>query len=194
MIVRCATTNAGKLREFAAASTDYVTILPIDDLATIEPPEETGTTFEENAAIKARYHSGLTQDPVFVDDSGLVVDALHGEPGVYSARYAGDNATDSDNNALVLERLRGNTDRSAKFVCVIAVAENGKLLETFRGEVQGSIVDAPRGANGFGYDPLFYYEPFRGTFGEVDAERKQLVSHRGHALRKMIAFLEASSA
>ncbi len=159
------------------------------DLKNIAPPEETGSTFEENAAQKAIYYSRFTDAAVFVDDSGLVVDALDGAPGVYSARYAGPDATDEANNNLVIERMRGRTNRNARFVCVVALASKGELIRTFRGEVEGQLLDAPRGPNGFGYDPLFFYQPFGCSFGEVSAERKMQVSHRGRALRAMREYL-----
>jgi len=192
MRLYCATTNPGKLREFRLAAGHFgqaFTVEPVPDLAGIEPAEETGTTFEENAVQKALYYSRYAPGPVFADDSGLAVDALGGAPGVYSARFAGENATDKDNNRLLIEKLRGNPHRDARFVCVIAVAEKGALLGTFRGEVEGRIIDEPRGPNGFGYDPLFYYEPFGCTFGEVPGDRKLTVSHRGRALERMFAWL-----
>ena len=123
------------------------------------------------------------------DDSGLEVDALGGEPGVYSARYAGEHATDDENNRLVLQRLGETADRRARFVCVIALAEAGRILKTFRGTVEGEMLRAARGPGGFGYDPLFYYAPFGCSFGEVDGERKFAVSHRGNALRGMLRYL-----
>ena len=190
MTIWCATGNPGKLREFRlAASVLNVDIQPLDGLKQIEAPEETGATFEENAALKAVYYSQFAPGRLFADDSGLEVDALGGEPGVRSARYAGDDATDAANNQLVLDRLAGKSDRTARFVCVIAVAEAGKLLATFRGSVEGRIIDELRGAGGFGYDPMFYYPPYGCTFGEVEGERKFAVSHRGEALRKMLSWL-----
>lgn len=192
MIIRCATSNPGKLGEFRRAAEHWgyegIVIEPVDGLASIAPPEENGVTFEDNAAEKAAYYSRYSVDPVFADDSGLVVDALRGEPGVYSARYAGENATDAQNNALVLERLRGHASRTARFVCVIALARRGEVLGLFRGEVEGRILDEERGANGFGYDPMFFYPPFGCTFGEAPAEKKMDVSHRGTALRAMLEF------
>jgi XTP/dITP diphosphohydrolase len=190
MKLRCATSNPGKLREFRMAATHWgfsgVEIEPLDGLRDIPPPEENGVTFEENAAAKALYYSGFTADAVFADDSGLSVDALNGEPGVYSARYAGVDATDAANNALVRERLRDQPDRTGRFVCVIALARQGELLGLFRGEVEGTILDEERGPHGFGYDPMFFYPPFACTFGEVEASRKMAVSHRGQALRLML--------
>jgi len=159
-------------------------------LPSIPPPEETGATFEENAILKALYYSKHCDGYLFVDDSGLAVDALAGAPGVYSARFAGPHATDDENNRLLLDRMRGVADRTARFVCIVALAQSGRLVQTFRGEVEGRLTDAGRGANGFGYDPLFFYEPFGCTFGEAPLERKMEVSHRSQALRKMRAFLD----
>ena len=173
-----------------AASTQ-VTIEPLPALSDIPVCEETGSTFEENAIQKAVYYGAHTQGYLFAEDSGLEVDALDGEPGVYSARYAGPDATDDANNQLVLKRLGLSTQRSARYVCVIALVRDGKLVQTFRGTVEGELLPEPRGSNGFGYDPLFYYPPFECSFGEVARERKQAVSHRGAALRKMLSFLEA---
>jgi len=129
---------------------------------------------------------------LFVDDSGLEVDALGREPGVYSARYAGPDATGEANNRLLLDRMRGVPERSARFVCVVALAESGRLMCTFRGEVEGQLTDEPRGANGFGYDPLFYYPPFGCTFGEAPLEEKMKVSHRSKALHAMREYLLSS--
>jgi len=185
----CATTNPGKLREFQMALRDSIPVQPLPGLASIAPPEETGPTFEENAAQKALYYSKFCDGYLFVDDSGLEVDALNGAPGVYSARYAGPNATDAANNRLLLERMRGVANRAARFVCVVALAQSGHLVRTFRGEVQGELLDAPRGADGFGYDPLFFYEPFGCTFGEAPLDRKMEVSHRSEALRQMREYL-----
>jgi XTP/dITP diphosphohydrolase len=189
----CATTNQGKLREFQAALRDSIQVEPLPDLASIAPPEETGVTFEENAVLKALYYSKYCDGYLFVDDSGLEVDALGGAPGVYSARFAGPNATDAANNQLLMDRMRGVSDRTSRFVCVVGLAESGRLLRTFRGEVQGRLLDAPRGANGFGYDPLFFYPPFGSTFGEAPLERKMEVSHRAQALQKMRVYLVPGS-
>jgi XTP/dITP diphosphohydrolase len=132
---------------------------------------------------------------LFADDSGLEVDALGGAPGVYSARFSGAGATDESNNRLLLEKLRGVDDRRARFVCAIALVDNGRVTGVYTGSVEGIILDAPRGAGGFGYDPLFYYPPFGCTFGEVEGERKFAVSHRGQALRAMLhALLDSERA
>ena len=194
--IRCATSNPGKLREFRMAAEHLgfrdIEILPLEDLKSIAPPEEEGETFEENAIDKALYYSVFCEEPVFADDSGLQVDALGGQPGVYSARYAGPSATDRENNRLLLQRLKDKTDRTARFVCVIALAQRGKLIATFRGAVEGKIIDEERGPQGFGYDPLFYYEPFGCTFGEAEADRKMQVSHRGEALLAMLKSVAGS--
>jgi len=196
VILYCATTNPGKLREFRKAAEAYgqgriqVELLP--GLEGIPPCEETGRTFEENAVRKALYYSLRAPGPLFAEDSGLEVDALGGAPGVFSARFAGPGATDEANNRLLLEKLRGVADRRARFVCVVALADRGRLVRTFCGAVEGRIAEAPCGSNGFGYDPLFYYEPFGATFGEVSAERKMSVSHRGQALRRLMEWLAAS--
>jgi XTP/dITP diphosphohydrolase len=118
------------------------------------------------------------------------VDALGGAPGVYSARFSGPGATDASNNALLREKLRGAADRTARFVCVIALVEGSRVIGTFRGSVEGEIIDEERGPHGFGYDPMFYYPPFGCTFGEAGDEAKFGVSHRGQALRKMLEFLK----
>jgi XTP/dITP diphosphohydrolase len=184
----CATKNPGKLREFIQIAGD---VQPLPDLDRIAAPEETGDTFEQNAADKAIYYSRSCDGPLFVDDSGIEVDAFGGAPGVYSARFSGPDATDEANNRLLLERMRGQSNRRARYVCVIALALRGALIGTFRGEVEGEILDAPRGSNGFGYDPLFYYPPFGRSFGEVSADEKRQVSHRARALLAMREWLEA---
>jgi XTP/dITP diphosphohydrolase len=186
MTLWCATTNAGKLREFQLLGAD-VEALPA--MRRIPPSPEDGVTFEQNAAQKAIYYSAFTDGLLFADDSGLEVDALHGEPGVYSARYAGEHAGDAANNALLLERLEHVTDRRARFVCVIALTQKGSLIHTFRGTVEGQILRSPQGLGGFGYDPLFFYPPFNQTLAEVPDTNKFEVSHRGHALREMLAWL-----
>lgn len=191
MRLYCATTNPGKLREFRLALANSLAVEPLPGIASIPPCEETGATFEENAIQKALFYSKHCQGLLFVDDSGLEVDALDGEPGVYSARYAGPDATDEANNRLLLERMRGVARRTARFVCVVALAWSGELIRTFRGEVEGRLAEESRGANGFGYDPLFYYPPFGCTFGEAPLERKMKVSHRSKALAGLREYLEA---
>ena len=200
VIILCGKTNPGKLREFRLAASEFggnFELRAVD----APPPEEHGSTFEETAIEKALHYSRHAGGYVFADDSGLEVDALNGAPGVYSARFAGPNATDEDNNALLLEKLhileklheleqpRGVENRTARFVCAIALAKDGRIIQTFRGVVEGRIIDEPRGSHGFGYDPLFYYEPFGRTFGEASDAQKMSVSHRAQALNAMFAFL-----
>ena len=190
MTVYCATGNAGKLREFRLATERFaVEILELPDFKQLPACEETGRSFEENAILKARYYGQHAPGLLFADDSGLEVDALDGQPGVFSARYAGPGATDEMNNALLLGNMRGREDRSARFVCVIALANRGELIRTFRGVVEGELLDAPRGAEGFGYDPLFYFPPYGRSFGEVLVEEKMAVSHRGKALTALFRYL-----
>lgn len=182
----CATSNPGKLREFRlAAAQAGVQVEPLPGLAAIPPCEETGVTFGANAILKAEYYGPLAPGLLFADDSGLEVDALGGAPGVYSARFAGPGATAEGNNRLLISRMRGVLNRAARFVCVIALVDGAQLVATFRGVVEGEILDAPRGPHGFGYDPLFYYPPFGCSFGEALPERKLTVSHRGAALRAL---------
>jgi XTP/dITP diphosphohydrolase len=193
MKILCATGNPGKLREFRLAGELLgVDVEALPELKKITAPEETGATFEENARLKAAYYSQFAPGLLFADDSGLVVDALGGEPGVYSARYAGEHATDEENNRLVLQRLGDSRDRTARFVCVIALAQGGEVVETFRGEAEGELLREARGPAGFGYDPLFYYPPFGCSFGEVDGEKKFGVSHRGNAVRAMFDWVTTS--
>jgi XTP/dITP diphosphohydrolase len=182
-----------KVREFQHALTEFYAVAQVPRIEEIPVPEETGATFEENAVLKAVYYSRFSEEPVFADDSGLEVDALGGAPGVYSARYAGAHATNAENNRLVVERMRGVEDRTARFVCVIALAQQAKALGTFRGTVEGRLLEAPRGEEGFGYDPLFYYPPFGCSFGEATLDRKSAVSHRGRALAAMLAYLQRAS-
>jgi XTP/dITP diphosphohydrolase len=157
----------------------------------VPTPEENGVTFEENAIAKAVYYGGFAEGYLFADDSGLEVDGLEGAPGVHSARYAGPDATDADNNALLVRNLHGVANRRARFVCVIALVNSASLVHTFRGAVEGRILDSPRGSGGFGYDPLFYYEPFGCTFGEAFIGDKMLVSHRAQALEAMFTYLRS---
>jgi XTP/dITP diphosphohydrolase len=188
MILYACSSNPGKLKDFALAACPVV-VEPLPGLGKIAPPEETGATFEENARLKALYYSRFTPELVFADDSGIEVDALRGAPGVYSARYAGPNATDAENNTRLLRELEGVAERSARFVCVIILARAGEVLGTFSGAAEGEILPAPRGSGGFGYDPLFFYPPSACAFAELTPEEKLSVSHRGKALRALCEFL-----
>jgi len=192
VILYCATTNPGKLKEFRLAAEKFgrgaLEIRPLDAESAIPVVEETGETYEANAILKAIHYSEHAPGLLFADDSGLEVLALGGKPGVRSARFAGPEATDDTNNRLLLERLRIAEDRAARFVCAIAVAQRGQIIRTFQGTIDGRILEAPRGTGGFGYDPLFYCPPFGCSFGEIGPDRKLLVSHRGQALKQMMAW------
>ncbi len=190
-----ATENEGKRREIALALALSGTEMDVRGLDAIEdqtPVPETGATFEENARIKARAWSSRTDALVLADDSGLEVDALHGDPGVRSARYGDPGLDDQGRVNLVLERLAGVPEdkRTARFRCVLALAQDGKILETFEGVVEGQITTAPRGTNGFGYDPIFFHPPSGCTTAELTTEDKQRISHRGQALARLVAALD----
>lgn len=195
MTIYVCSTNKGKLREFAlAARESAVQGLELEQfpgLPQVEAPEETGATFEENAAIKAIYYSRRSDAPVIADDSGLEADALGGAPGIFSARYAGPDASDADNNALLLRSLADKNNRHGRFVCAIALAAAGRLITTVRGTAEGEILSAPRGQNGFGYDPYFFYPPLERGFAELEPAAKWQVSHRGHAARALFEYLHA---
>jgi XTP/dITP diphosphohydrolase len=197
-----ATSNAGKLRDFAGAAASLgVEIAPIPNFASLPAVIEDGLTFEENARKKAEaYSREVPGEIVLADDSGLEVDALRGAPGVHSARYAADaphlmdnNTDDEANNVRLLRELKDAPaeKRSARFVCVIAAARDGQTLEIFRGEAEGTILTRPRGTNGFGYDPLFYFPQIQKTFAELTAEEKAQYSHRGAAFRQFLAWYRA---
>ena len=193
MTLYCATSNQGKLREFRLAGERFgIRVLELPGLKGIEPCEETGRTFKENSVLKATHYGQHAPGLLFADDSGLEVDALGGAPGVVSARYAGPGATDAQNNALLLGNMRGREKRQARFVCVIALANRGEIVRTFRGVVGGEILGEPHGPEGFGYDPLFYYPPYGKSFGEILTDEKMAVSHRGKALTAMFRFISDS--
>jgi XTP/dITP diphosphohydrolase len=192
-----ATSNPGKLRDFAgAAAVHGIEIAGIPNFSSLPLVVEDGQTFEENARKKAEEYSGFVPgEIVLADDSGLEIDALGGAPGVHSARYAADqphlaeaNTDDELNNARVLRELKDVPPdrRSGRFVCVLAAARGGKTQGTFRGTAEGVILDAPRGTNGFGYDPLFYFPRIQKTFAELSAGEKSQYSHRGAAFRQFL--------
>ena len=190
----CATGNQGKLREFRMAALHApVEIELIEAYKQLPPCVEDGATFEENAIKKALHYAPHAPGPLFADDSGLEVDALGGAPGVYSARFSGPGATDESNNRLLLEKLRGVSNRAARFVCAIALVEGGRVAGVYRGAVEGFVIDEARGTDGFGYDPLFFCPEFGCTFGEATAEQKFSLSHRGRALRAMLAHLQGAN-
>lgn len=186
----CATGNAGKLREFRmAADSAQVEIELLPEFKLLPAAIEDGATFEENAIKKALHYGPHAERLLFADDSGLEVEALGGAPGVYSARFSGPHATDESNNRLLLEKLRGVGDRKARFVCAIALVEGRRVVGVSHGAVEGVILEEPRGSGGFGYDPLFYCPEFGCTFGEATGEQKLSLSHRGQAMRAMLASL-----
>lgn len=187
-----ASTNPAKVCEFAgAAATFGVSVEPMPGMAELPACLEDGATFEANARKKAVHYSAYLDVLVFADDSGLCVDRLGGVPGVRSARYAGSSADDATNNQKLLAEMRGliGDERKAHYICVIALARNGRVLVATEGRVDGFILESPRGAGGFGYDPLFFYPPLGKTFAELTAEEKFGVSHRGSAFRRLLAYL-----
>jgi XTP/dITP diphosphohydrolase len=213
-----ASANPGKLREFRqAASARGIPVKPLPGMESLPACIEDGRTFEENARKKALHYSAYVSGPVFADDSGISVDALQGAPGVVSARFAGADATDEENNRKLLEELRrvetvqgssptslragleerglappvenSSSRRAAHYVCVIALAQAGRILCVTEGRADGVILDEPRGTGGFGYDPYFFYPPLGKTFAELKAEEKFAVSHRGQAFRKLLDLL-----
>lgn len=204
--VLIATSNSGKLRDFAgAAKARGIEISGIPNFSSLPPVVEDGQTFEANARKKAEAYSKCVPGKlVLADDSGLEIDALKGAPGIHSARYAAPdlhnkephqadtNTDDEANNARVLRELQGvpPEQRTARFVCVLAAARDGETLATFRGRAEGQILNAPRGTNGFGYDPLFYFPQIKKTFAELTAEEKSRCSHRGAAFRDFLRWCD----
>ena len=204
--VLIATSNPGKLRDFAGAAAAHgIEIAGIPDFSSLPPVVEDGLTFEANARQKAEAYSPYVPgEIVLADDSGLEVDALHGAPGVRSARYAAPdlhdkepheadvNTDDKANNLRLLRELKDvpAEKRTGRFVCVLSAARDGKTLATFRGTAEGVILEAPRGSNGFGYDPLFYFPQIGKTFAELSAEEKARYSHRGAAFRKFLEWCD----
>ena len=187
-----ASRNKKKIREMEAILATHfpgIHILSLDDIGFEGDIEEDSTTFEENALIKARTALAASGNRIaaIADDSGLAVDALNGDPGVYSARYAGGHGDDAANNALLLKNLAHLPveQRTARFVCCIALVYPDGREITVRGETEGLIIDDARGRGGFGYDPYFYYQPFGKTFSELTADEKNAISHRGKAIGKL---------
>ena len=189
-----ATRNKGKVEEIKSFLRDLqIEFLSLLDRPEIPDIEETGKTFEENALIKAKSIYDIVNIPVLADDSGLEVDYLNGEPGVYSARYAGEKATDTENCKKLLVKLENvNTEnRKARFRCVL-VLYNGNDIEYFNGECEGRITEKMRGSSGFGYDPLFLPAGYTKTFAELDLETKNRISHRGKALQNLRDYLQSN--
>ncbi len=185
--------NLHKIRELQHIFGDYYTVVPMTAAGFTGNIEETATTFAGNAAIKAETVCAATGLPVLADDSGLTVEALDGEPGVYSARYAvmnGEGSGDKDNNNLLLRRMKGRTRRACAFECAIALARPGEETLIAEGSCPGVLLEEERGTGGFGYDPLFLYEPLNKTFAEVNEEEKNAISHRARACEKMLAIMK----
>ncbi len=197
-----ATTNADKLQEIRGVLSDIpCALVTLRDLPPVPEPEETGLTFGENARVKATYYASRLVDPLgeaerarmltVAEDSGIVVDALHGEPGVRSARFVRPDATYPERMVELNRRLAAQPDkpRTARYICAVTVVRDGKVVYETTGAVEGEIAKEPRGTGGFGYDPVFYYPPYKKTLGEVSQEEKRLVSHRGHAFRRLAEWL-----
>ena len=191
-----ASSNPGKLAEYralAAATSLPIELALLPDFDALPAFEENAPTFAENAAGKALHYSRVRDGMVFADDSGLVVPALGGKPGVHSARYAGSQATNSRRIEKLLDEMQGKAEneRAAYFVCAIALAEKGRSIAVVTDCVDGKILESPRGAGGFGYDPVFYFPALKKTFAELSAEEKNQFSHRGKAFRRLLGALSS---
>ena len=181
-----ATGNPGKTAEIRDMLKGFpIDIKNLDDFGPIPPVVEDGDTFDENAYKKASFVSKILGYPALADDSGLVVNALDGAPGVYSARYAGENASDQQRYTKLLDEMKGHTNRQAAFECVISLAVPTGAALTYEGRCEGLIAEEPSGDGGFGYDPVFYYPPLKKTFGELSREDKSRISHRGKAMGEL---------
>ena len=186
-----ATRNAHKSRESQELLGGQFEIADLSSFPAFEVPEETGSTFEQNAILKAVSVSKTINKLIVADDSGLEVDALGGKPGIYSARYAGERSTDAANIDKLLRELKSAARRSARFRCVIVLARASKVVGTFEGVVEGEIIDPPRGTSGFGYDPVFQPTGFKETFAEMPPELKNTISHRAIAIAALRKALRA---
>ena len=190
-----ATTNPNKVREIRALLDGVaVEVIGLDRFAGLEPPEETGLTFEENAALKARYYAAATGLPAIAEDSGLEIDALGGQPGVESARFGGADSSYPEKFERLYAMLdaAGGRESTARFVCAVALADGDEIRFAARGTVEGRVAPEPQGAHGFGYDPIFFYPPEGHTLAEVSDDVKRAVSHRGAAFRALRTWLEES--
>ncbi|WP_367870319.1 RdgB/HAM1 family non-canonical purine NTP pyrophosphatase [Luteolibacter sp. Populi] len=190
-ILIVATRNAHKTQEIREIIGDRYKVLDVNDFPNLPTVDETGTTFLENATLKAVAISREVTGLVLSDDSGLEVDALGGAPGVWSSSYGGEEGNHPKNNARLMAVMAGKTNRSARFRCTMVLAEGGEVLADFSGSVEGKILEEPFGAGGFGYDPLFAPEGQERSFAELGSEAKNALSHRGRALAKVAAWLES---
>jgi XTP/dITP diphosphohydrolase len=193
-----ASSNDGKLREYRALAVSAgasVELALIPNFDTLPKFDEGASTFAENAVAKALHYGRFSEGRVMADDSGLVVPALGGAPGVHSARYAGPGASDADRIRKLLDEMRGKKgeNRRARFVCVIVLAERGNARGVFSASAEGELLDAPRGAGGFGYDPIFFFPALGKTYAEISREEKNQHSHRGKAFRKALDFLVSAT-
>jgi XTP/dITP diphosphohydrolase len=193
-IVVLATTNPGKAREIRASlGSRPLSILTLADLGIRTSYPEKGTTFEQNARGKSLFYSQKSEFLTLAEDSGLAVEGLGGAPGIYSARFSGPRATDEKNIQKVLRLMKNapQQERRAQFICCLVLSQRGRVIKKVTGRVRGTIAFEKKGERGFGYDPIFYYHPFRKTFGELTPLEKNRVSHRGRALAEMKRFLSA---
>ena len=186
-----ATQNPNKVIELKRLSHNQLDVISLKDLNIVEDVEETGTSFEENARLKALWAYQQTGLPCIADDSGLEITALNNEPGVYSARYLGVDTPYTIKNQIILDRMQNQSDRSARFISVVCLVLGENDIHCFEGVMEGSIDIEAKGANGFGYDPIFLPENHRLTYAEMDLNTKNTLSHRGQAFRKVIAYLES---
>ena len=185
-ILVIATRNKGKTKEIKALLKDFpVNIKNLDDFGPIPHLEEDGDTFDENAYKKASFAARILGLPALADDSGLIVEALDGAPGIHSARYAGENATDEQRYLKLLDDMKGKSNRKAAFECVISIAMPTGPALTYEARCEGLITTEPAGSNGFGYDPVFFYPPYNKTFAQITGEEKNRISHRGKALAEL---------
>jgi len=187
-----ATQNKNKVIELKRLLSDYphYEVLSLSDINIVDDIEETGTTFESNAKLKAMYIHKLTGYACIADDSGIEIEALNNEPGVYSARYLGENTSYEIKNKSILDRLVNSINRNARFVSVVCLILSDQEIHTFEGIMPGSIGFEPRGNNGFGYDPIFVPKGYELSYAEMDIDTKNQLSHRGQALRKAVEYLE----
>jgi len=189
-----ATTNRDKLREIRSLLSETgIELITLHDLTPIPEPEETGATFADNARLKAHYYAAASGVMTVAEDSGLVIDALDGDPGVRSARFLRSDASYPERFAEIFRRLNARPERgrAARFVCAVTVVDTGQIVFETIGTVEGEITDRPRGSSGFGYDPIFYYPPYRSTLAEVSEIEKLAVAHRGQAFRALASWLLA---
>ena len=190
-----ATTNRDKVREIRSLlEGSPVDLITLNEIAPVAEPEETGTTFEENARLKARYYAAHSGMLTVAEDSGLVIDTLDGEPGVKSARFLRPDASYPERFTAIFERLAHHPERprTARFVCAVAVVEGDAIVFETTGTIEGSIAQIPAGSRGFGYDPIFFYPPYRATLAEVSEEDKLAVAHRGQAFRALAHWIRES--